>query len=82
MVQTAVSKTVVPCSSQGGPAKYTKKMNIFRNIVTELKKTKWPTWKQIGILTIYTLIICGIITLLILGLDLGLYKIRDWFLNV
>jgi preprotein translocase SecE subunit len=58
------------------------KNNIFKNIIGELKKTKWPKWKQVGILTIYTLIVCGIITLLILGLDLVLYKIRDWFLNV
>jgi len=58
------------------------KNNIIKNIISELKKTKWPTWKQVVIMTIYTLIICGIITLLILGLDLGLYKIRDWFLNV
>jgi preprotein translocase SecE subunit len=44
--------------------------NIIENIIGELKKTKWPTWKEVLMLAIYTLILCGIITLFILGLDL------------
>jgi len=42
----------------------------LKNIWSELKKTNWPSKKQIVQLTIYTLVLCGIITLFIVGLDL------------
>ena len=56
--------------------------NIFKQIGTELKMVKWPTWKEILNMTIYVLIICAIIALMMLVLDLGFAKIRDWFLNI
>lgn len=54
----------------------------IKEILTELKNSKWPSKKDIVKLTIYTLILCGIITVIMLGLDLILFKLRDWFLNV
>ncbi|MDD2578127.1 MAG: preprotein translocase subunit SecE [Candidatus Dojkabacteria bacterium] len=52
----------------------------IRNIITELKNSKWPSKKEVAVLTIYTLVLCGIIALIMLGLDLLLYFVRDWFL--
>lgn len=54
----------------------------IRDIVTELKNSKWPSKKELLQLTIYTLILCGIIAAVMVGLDLILFKLRDWFLNV
>lgn len=55
-------------------------MNTIRSIITELKQTEWPSMDQLARLTIYTLILCGIIALLILGIDLVLFWLRDlWF---
>ena len=82
MVKTAVSKTAIPCSNQGGPAKIYTKMKILKNILTELKKSKWPKGKELLVLSIYALVLCGIITAIILGLDLVFYKAREWFLNL
>ena len=54
----------------------------IKNIITELKNSKWPSKMEIVKMTIYTLILCGIIALVMVGLDLILFKVRDWFLNV
>ena len=56
--------------------------NIFRQIKIELKQVKWPTWKEILNMTIYVLVISVIIALMMLTLDIGFAKIRDWFLNI
>ncbi|HCC67680.1 TPA: preprotein translocase subunit SecE [Patescibacteria group bacterium] len=55
---------------------------MIKGIISELKKTKWPTGIELIKLTIYIVILCGIIALAITGLDLILFKIRDWYLNV
>ncbi|HNR53112.1 MAG TPA: preprotein translocase subunit SecE [Candidatus Dojkabacteria bacterium] len=57
-------------------------MKILKNILTELKKSKWPKGKELLVLSIYALVLCGIITAIILGLDLVFYKAREWFLNL
>jgi preprotein translocase SecE subunit len=54
----------------------------LRNIITELKNSKWPSKKEVLVLTIYTLILCGIIAIIMLGLDLLLFQLRDWFLAI
>lgn len=56
-------------------------MEIFRNIITELKQTEWPSMSQLLKLTAYTLLLCGIIALLILGVDIILFKLRDLWLG-
>ncbi len=56
-------------------------MNL-KSIITELRNSKWPSKMEILKLTAYTLVLCGIIAVVMLGLDLILFKIRDWFLNV
>ena len=58
-----------------------KDMDTIRNIITELKQTEWPSGKQLLSLTIYTVILCGIIALLILGIDIVLFWLRDLWLG-
>jgi preprotein translocase SecE subunit len=56
-------------------------MRLIRNIITELKQTEWPSMDQLAKLTIYTVILCGIIALLIVGVDLVLFWLRDLWLG-
>jgi len=56
-------------------------MNTLKNIITELKKTEWPSISQLVKLTVYTLLLCGIIALLILGVDLVLFWLRDLWIG-
>ncbi len=55
---------------------------MIKGILTELKKTKWPTGKEILVMTIYTLIVCAIIAGIMVVLDLGFAQLRDWFLKI
>jgi preprotein translocase SecE subunit len=55
---------------------------MIKGIISELKKTKWPTGLELIKLTAYTAVLCGIIALAITGLDLVFFEIRDWYLNV
>jgi len=52
-------------------------MKTFKDIFLELKQTTWPKHLHLLNLVVYTLVTCGIITLLILGLDVFLLRIRD-----
>ena len=55
-------------------------MDTIRNIITELKQTEWPSIDQLVKLTIYTIVLCGIIALFILGVDIVLFWLRNiWF---
>ncbi|MCC7290014.1 preprotein translocase subunit SecE [bacterium] len=49
----------------------------LKEITAELRATTWPSWSTLLNLVLYTLITCGIITLIILGLDIFLSRIRD-----
>jgi len=66
----------------GLPKTKTKIMKIIKNIINEAKNTKWPSAKDVAVMTVYTLIVCGIISLIMAGLDLVLAKLRDLFLNM
>jgi preprotein translocase SecE subunit len=55
---------------------------MIKKIINELKKTQWPTAKELLLLTVYTVVLCGIIALAITGLDLVFFEIRDWYINV
>jgi preprotein translocase SecE subunit len=55
--------------------------NMINGIISELKKTKWPTGKELLVLTVYTVILCGIIAFAITGLDIVFLKARDWYIN-
>ena len=55
---------------------------MIKKIITELKKTEWPTGLELLKLTAYTAVLCGIVALVMTGLDLTLFEIRDWYLNV
>ena len=54
---------------------------MINGIISELKKTKWPTRKELLVLTVYTVILCGIIAFAITGLDIVFLKARDWYIN-
>jgi preprotein translocase SecE subunit len=54
---------------------------MFKGIINELKKTKWPTGKELLMLTIYTIVLCGIIALAITGIDIVFFEARDWYIN-
>jgi preprotein translocase SecE subunit len=54
---------------------------MIKGIISELKKTKWPTGKELLVLTVYTVILCGIIAFAITGLDIVFLKARDWYIN-
>jgi preprotein translocase SecE subunit len=54
---------------------------MINGIISELKKTKWPTGKELLVLTVYTVILCGIIAFAITGLDIVFLKARDWYIN-
>lgn len=54
---------------------------MIKGIITELKKTKWPTGKELTILTVYTVILCAIIAFAITGLDIVFLKLRDLYIN-
>ena len=56
-------------------------MDTIKNIITELKQTEWPSMNQLVKLTAYTIIMCGIIALLILGIDIVLFWLRDLWLG-
>lgn len=55
--------------------------NPIKGIISELKQTTWLTPKKLVGLVAYTIVICGIIALIILGLDIGLARIRDIILS-
>jgi len=55
--------------------------NMIKGIITELKKTKWPTSKELLILTVYTVILSAIVALAITGLDIVFFELRDWYIN-
>jgi preprotein translocase SecE subunit len=54
---------------------------MLKEIINELKKTKWPTGKELLVLTVYTVILCAIIALVITGLDIVFFALRDWYIN-
>ena len=56
-------------------------MKIFSDIKTELKKTTWPTKADLVKTTIYVLVVCAIIALLILLLDLFFHGTVNCFLE-
>ncbi|MCD4756048.1 preprotein translocase subunit SecE [bacterium] len=55
---------------------------MIKGIISELKKTKWPTGLELIKLSAYTAVLCAIIALFATGLDLIFFRIRDWYLNV
>jgi preprotein translocase SecE subunit len=54
---------------------------MLKEIINELKQTKWPTGKELLVLTVYTVILCAIIALVITGLDIVFFALRDWYIN-
>lgn len=54
----------------------------LKDIILELKKVVWPTRRETFFLLIYTVILCGIIALIIVGLDVVFLEIRNYLLNL
>lgn len=55
-------------------------IKVYKELIAELKAVTWPSAQGLASLVLYTLITCGIITLLILGLDIFLTRVRDLIL--
>jgi preprotein translocase subunit SecE len=58
------------------------KMNTIRNIIIELKQTNWPSIGRLLQLTGYTLLLCTVVAIMMLGLDLLFFELRDLILNI
>ncbi len=56
-------------------------MSIFRDIKSELKQTTWPTKADLLKTSIYVILVCAIIALLILILDLFFHGTVNCFLE-
>lgn len=54
----------------------------IKNVISEVRKVTWPTRKETFYLLIYTVVLCGIIALIILGLDVVFFNIRDALLEL
>jgi preprotein translocase subunit SecE len=48
------------------------RFKFFRDIIAELKKVTWPTWRQTAYLTAVIIVICLVVGLILGGLDFGL----------
>jgi preprotein translocase subunit SecE len=57
-------------------------MNTIRNIIIELKQTNWPSIGRLLQLTGYTLLLCAVVAIMMLGLDLLFFELRDLILNI
>lgn len=53
---------------------------LINDIISELKQTTWLKPIQLANLLIYTMLICGIIAFMALGLDFIFFKLRDLIL--
>jgi preprotein translocase subunit SecE len=48
------------------------RFKFFRDIIAELKKVTWPTWRQTAYLTAVIIAVCLVVGLILGGLDFGL----------
>jgi len=65
----------------GLPELITKEMNVLKNIKNELKQTTWPTKAELVKTSMYTIVLCAIIALLLLVLDLFFHGTVNCFLE-
>jgi preprotein translocase SecE subunit len=56
--------------------------NPISGIASELKSVTWPTRRETLSLTLFTVVVCAIIALVILGLDVVFLNIRDTILSL
>lgn len=52
-------------------------MKYIKEVINELRQTTWPKPKALLSLLTYTIVICGIITLIIVGADYVLFELRS-----
>ncbi len=55
---------------------------FITGVFAEIKKVKWPTMKELIGLLLFTVVTCGIIAVLMLGLDVFFLRIQDILLNL
>ena len=55
---------------------------FFNGVIAEIKKVQWPTPKELAGLAVFTIIICAIIAVIVLGLDVFFLGIRDYLLDL
>ncbi len=51
-------------------------------VLAEVKKVKWPTPKEMAGLVVFTIAVCGIIAVLMLGLDVFFIEVRNLLLDI
>lgn len=54
---------------------------FFRDIIGELKKVTWPTWKQLMITTGAVLVFVAIMAIIVGVFDFGLQRLLKWLVN-
>ena len=57
-------------------------ITYIKDIIQELKQTRWLTKRELFNLLIYTILLCGIIALMITGLDLLYRQIFNHILSI
>ena len=55
---------------------------FYETMKSEFKAITWPTWRELVELLLFTIIVCGIIAVLMLGLDIVFLRIRDILLEL
>lgn len=56
--------------------------NPISGVISEMKQVTWPTPKEAASLTLFTIVTCAIISLVILGLDMIFIQLRDMFMSL
>jgi preprotein translocase subunit SecE len=54
---------------------------FFKDIIGELKKVTWPTWKQLMVTTGAVLVFVAIMAIIVGIFDFGLQKVLQWLVS-
>lgn len=56
--------------------------NPFPGIIQEIRAVTWPTRSELITLLTFTIVVCAILALMMLGLDVFFLELRDVLLNL
>lgn len=56
--------------------------NPLKAVIAEMKNVVWPTRKELVVLLAFTIVVCTIAAVLMLGLDVFFIEIRDYLLKL
>ena len=54
---------------------------FFKDIIGELKKVTWPTWKQLMVTTGAVMVFVAIMAIIVGVFDFGLQKVLQWLVS-